>query len=142
MAYTTLVTYKRSRLVQGSAKIAIDSNLACDFEIKKKYRFNPLTNGDTPWAIRDYFREHLSDPRNKNPNDILNAKICAIQECLHKQTNYNELLSKGLYDLARDKFAEVVIPWYTMIAKRFPDFKQAAEFEMRRHINNHRLGLI
>lgn len=126
------VTYRNSN-IQYMIANSKPKSVRDDWTITKKFRYNPVFNGDTPYAARDYFRENLSDPRNQDPTNILNAKIKSLHNCLHLQTNYDELVRQGLYDLTYPQFREVLRSWYQMMVRRFPEFREAAELEFARH---------
>ena len=111
--------------------------------IKKRYLFCLWTNGDQPWAIRNYYKESLCDPRNQDPAQVKGARVKAVHTALHLQTNYEDLVASGLFDQDLTVFKSCLEPWYKMIGRCFPEFGEACSQELDRHIrawHKHHLG--
>lgn len=108
------------------------------WNIEKKYRLNPLTNAAQDYSPDYYLRwaQAGDDPRTL-PLHPDAWRVRAIQIMLHQQTNYNYLVRRGLYDLPLDRVRDILRDWYQLIARRFPAYRGACEFEYRRHLQKY-----
>lgn len=106
--------------------------------IERKYRLNPLTNAAQEYSPDYYLRmaQASDDPRTL-PLHPDAWRVRAVQTMLHQQTNYNVLVRRGLYDLPWDRVRDILRDWYQMIARRFPAYRSACEFEYHRHLEKY-----
>lgn len=127
------VIYKKNRIT----KFIVEKPLIT-WQITKKYRLNPLTNQDHGYNP-DYYEQMCraqDDPRTIDAHPEA-WRVRAIQTMLHQQTNYNQLIKTGLYDLPEPRVSEILSTWYHLIAQRFPKYRVACEFEFRRHLRRY-----
>ena len=121
---------------------ADNQTLIDKYTIKKRFKLNPLTNRDTPYACDYYYQMCQADPRCHD-NSIDNMKIRATQYVLHNQTNYNDIVIE-LYRQNVAVFDVVINTWYKQLSALNPKYRQAFEFERKRHLIAYRLqhGLV
>lgn len=145
IAYNYPAQSHRIRVPQGvRVQVRVD-RAEPDWQIKKRYRFNPLTGTDQPYNP-DYYADLIrkgsiegAKIQNWNPED--GVRIRAIQTMLHLQTNYNMLLRQGLYRQPAEQVQETLLTWYLEIARDFPRYADTCRFEYVRHLTNFQRGL-
>jgi hypothetical protein len=109
-----------------------------DLAIKKRFKFSVTTNGDTPYAPKYYYTQAFAADARARDNSTWSAKIRAVHNVLHQQTNYNEI-TEELHTKPSAIFDNIINVWYRDMMRKFPDFRDAFDFERKRHIRNHRL---
>lgn len=108
------------------------------WQIRLRYRFNPLTNRAHDYAPDYYRRVAQAGSDCRVTEDTPEAwRVRAIQVMLHQQTNYDDLLRAGLYDLPFARVREILRSWYQEIARRFPRYRVACELEYVRHLRKY-----
>ena len=109
-----------------------------DWSIRKRYRVNPITLADCPYNPdfnRGMIRAgSIEGAKIQNWSTGDGEKIRAIQTMLHLQTNYNELLMRGLYGQPRQVVQKVLSDWYNEISDQFPQYRATCLYELRRHL--------
>ena len=116
---------------------ADNQTLISKYTIKKRFKLNPLTNRDTPYACDYYYSQCQADNRCHD-NSTDNMKIRATQYVLHNQTNYNDICAE-LYAQNVVVFDHVINTWYKQLSAGNPKYRQAFEFERKRHLIAYRL---
>jgi hypothetical protein len=116
-----------------------------DWAICKRYRLNPETQADQPYAP-DFYRDMIragsiegAKIQNWDPND--GVGIRTIQTMLHLQTNYNQLLMRGFYRQPLSVVEGALRQWYDEIAHDFPAYARFCRAEYERHIRRYEQGL-
>jgi len=112
-----------------------DFNTA-DWQIKKRYLFNPLYNRDTPYNFDYYYqmtRSGGSVKKGCQPSDE-DCRMRAVQEVLHRQTNYEDLVRLGIYRLPLAVFEQVMTDWYQQRARENPRWRHWINVELERHL--------
>lgn len=116
-----------------------DDELISRLTIKKRFKLNPNTNSDTPYAPKFYYTQAVAADARARDNTTWSAKIRACHNVLHNQTNYN-IICQELYQTKPRVFDKIINQWYDDMMRRFPEFREAFDFERKRHIRNHRLS--
>lgn len=105
--------------------------------LKKRYRFNPLTNGDTPYAPQYY--EHMlksADDARTKYLDPLTWRVRAVQAVLHEQTNYDEICRReAFFSQPLEHFTNQLKSFYEAVKRRHPRYRDACDLELARHIH-------
>lgn len=130
------VIYRNRRSIAQAIKPA-DFESTQDWVIRKRYLWCHLTNGDTPWAVRSYYLENIDNPRNRDPQIVKGARVKAIHDTLHAQTNYDRLVRAGLFHQPYEVFRGCIEPFYLLISRLFPEFREAAAYELVRHLRDY-----
>jgi hypothetical protein len=126
------------RILQLPKPAAVSNELlVAKYTIKKRFKLNPLTNRDTPYVCDYYYSQCQADNRCHD-NSTDNMKIRATQYVLHNQTNYNDICA-DLYRQNVAVFDQVINTWYKQLSALNPKYREAFEFERKRHLIAYRL---